>query len=324
MKSLTPLEKEKSLPIFSDEKAEITYATGYDFEYNTTVEEFTFKLAEKSGMLILDPRPASSTLETIYPKDYEPYQFHRMPWILRKARSLIQGFKAKSLLKLLPTDAKVLDIGCGNGSLLQIIKEKSKSTQLHANDFSKDCMNELNKLGFSTHNCSYEKIELYDYFDAIILNQVIEHFSDPRSLLLHCNKLLKRGGVLFIETPSIDGVDAKIFAKKYWGGYHFPRHFYLFNEDSLKRLADECDLKTESVTYIASPAFWTQSFHHTLLDKGFARLAKIMHLKNIPLTALVTIIDMLTIVLGGKTSNMRLIARKIGAIQKHENRQEIV
>jgi SAM-dependent methyltransferase len=187
MKSLTPLEKEKSLPIFSDEKAEITYATGYDFEYNTTVEEFTFKLAEKSGMLILDPRPASSTLESIYPKDYEPYQFHRMPWILRKARSLIQGFKAKSLLKLLPTDAKVLDIGCGNGSLLQIIKEKSKSTQLHANDFSKDCMNELNKLGFSTHNCSYEKIELYDYFDAIILNQVIEHFSDPRSLLLHCD-----------------------------------------------------------------------------------------------------------------------------------------
>lgn len=311
MSQLGSLEKEKSRSIFSDENAETIYAAGYDFEYNTTREEFAFKLAEKSGMLILDPRPAPSTLRTIYPKEYEPYQFHQMPWILREARNLVQGFKVKTLLKYLPNDAKVLDIGCGNGSLLQIIKEKSTSSQLHANDLSKECMDELKEMGFVTHNCSYEEIELYDYFDAIILNQVIEHFSDPRSLLLHCNRLLKRGGILFIETPSIDGIDAKLFARRYWGGYHFPRHFYLFNENSLKRLIDECNLKTERINYIASPAFWTQSFHHLLLDNGFPKLAKIMHLKNIPLTALVTALDMLTVALGKRTSNMRLIAKKL-------------
>jgi SAM-dependent methyltransferase len=311
MSKFESLEKEKSQSIFSDENTEAIYATGYDFEYKTTTEEFTFKLAEKSRMLILDPRPAPLALGTIYPKEYEPYQFHRMPWILRKARNLVQGFKVKTLLKHLPNAAKVLDIGCGNGSLLQIIKDKSKSNELHANDLSKECMDELKKMGFVTHNCSYEEIELYDYFDAIILNQVIEHFSDPRSLLLHCNKLLKRGGVLFIETPSIDGADAKLFAKRYWGGYHFPRHFYIFNEGSLKRLLDECAFKTQCVNYIASPAFWTQSFHHLLLDKGFPTLARIMHLKNIPLTVLVTTIDMLAIAFGKRTSNMRLIAKKI-------------
>lgn len=311
MSQLGELEKEKSRSIFSDENIEITYATGYDFEYTTTTEEYAFKLAEKSGMLVLDPRPAPSALEIIYPKEYEPYQFHRMPWVLRKARNMVQGFKVNTLLMHLPTDAKILDIGCGNGSLLQIIKEKSENTQLHANDLSKECMDELQKMGFVTHNCSYAEIALYDFFDAIILNQVIEHFSDPRSLLLHCNKLLKKGGILFIETPSIDGIDAKIFARRYWGGYHFPRHFYLFNEDSLKRLADECAFKTVRVNYIASPAFWTQSFHHLLLDKGFPMLAKIMHLKNIPLTVLMTIVDMLSVAFGKRTSNMRLIAKKI-------------
>src|SRR5690606_13103582 len=108
----------------------------------------------------------------------------------------------------------------------------------------------------------FKKIELKGYFDLIILNQVIEHFPNPDELLMTCRMLLKPEGRIFIETPSIDGLDFKVFKNGAWGGYHIPRHFYIFNEKTISKLLVQCGYSVEAIEYLASPAFWTQSLHH--------------------------------------------------------------
>jgi hypothetical protein len=40
-----------------------------------------------------------------------------------------------------------------------------------------------------------------------------------------------------IVTDNTDALDFKIFKGGYWGGYHFPRHWNLFNRKSLTKLA---------------------------------------------------------------------------------------
>jgi SAM-dependent methyltransferase len=308
---MNTMELENAFPLLTSDHKGPVVASGYDFEYGTTLQEFSFQEHSPSGILALDPRPAPASLGIIYPDEYEPYQFEKLGKLLFKLRALVQRKKVNALQQLLPPEARILDLGCGNGALLRLIRNHRAARQweLHGNDLSKKCMDQLRMEGFQTHYCSCTDIDLPQFFDAIILNQVIEHFANPAEILESCKTLLKPGGILFIETPSTDGLDARLFRGRHWGGYHFPRHFYLFNASNLRMLLEEKGFQITSTRYLASPAFWLQSLHHKLMDKGFGTLAKLFHLKNIPLTAAFTVFDTITIVLGAKSSNMRIIAR---------------
>ena len=122
--------------------------------------------------------------------------------------------------------------------------------------------------------------------------------------------LVRPGGALYIETPSTDGLDARLFRSRYWGGYHFPRHWSLFDESSLRRLVEQHGFETARVDYLASPAFWVQSFHHMFMDKNYSRhVVNFWTIRNPLALAIFTILD--TVSAGiGKTSNIRLIARR--------------
>lgn len=44
-----------------------------------------------------------------------------------------------------------------------------------------------------------------DYFDAILIDSVIEHVSNPQAMLIECQRVLKRGGILFVVFPPFYG-----------------------------------------------------------------------------------------------------------------------
>jgi ubiquinone/menaquinone biosynthesis C-methylase UbiE len=305
------IETEQAFSPFASDITEYEYACGIDFEYDTCLNEFIFKKAVPSGLLILNPRPAKEAISAIYPSNYEPYQFDCLPPLVKKARNLVQRRKALCIRKELSFDARILDIGCGAGSLLRVLREVgSRNWELHGNDLHKESLLSLSRVGFKVHHCDVENIPMNSYFDAIILNQVIEHMPDVRKMLDTCHRLLKLGGKIFIETPSTEGLDAKIFAKRHWGGYHFPRHFYLFNEATAQRLLVESRFKVKTIHYLSSPSFWVQSIHHNLMDRGQSRLARLFTIRNPLVMAIFTFIDLATLMLRGKTSNMRIIATK--------------
>lgn len=305
------IETETAYSLFKEDTMEEFLTEGRDYEYGTCSNTFTFVRSQPSGLIYLKERPTDKEMGVIYPTNYEPYQFNKLPPMTRKAREFVQRGKITSLKKHVSPTGKILDLGCGNGTLLKLAKKFGPSTwELHANDLSHEMMNELKADGFQTHSCRAEDIELREYFDAIILNQVIEHFSDVNKLLETCRKLLKPSGLIIIETPSTDGLDAKIFRKKYWGGYHIPRHFYLFNEALLVRLGENHKYSIVEVNYLASPAFWVQSVSHVLKDNQLNRFSSFFKVKNLFIVAFFTLLDMIRIVLGLKTSNVRVIFRK--------------
>jgi SAM-dependent methyltransferase len=286
-------------------------ATGYDFEYRSCANQFEIRCAGEDDLLYVFPQPTAEALGTIYPPEYLPFQFHELRGVVGWARDLVQGRKAKAILSLAGSDGKILDVGTGSGALVrQLARVKGSRTNIYANDFSDAILGPLKAQGFETIVGLAEHLHVPEQFQVICLIQVVEHLQNPVRVVARLTGLLAPGGHLFIETPSTEGTDSRLFRRRYWGGYHFPRHFWLFNARSLRRLLTDAGLEVAEVRYLCSPAFWIQSFHHALLDHGWFRLARFFSERDPLLLAIFTALDMVLIVLGVKTSNIRVVARK--------------
>lgn len=286
-----------------------------DFEYRTCSNEFTFGECADCGTVYLVDRPDASGLGTIYPDSYIPYSFneHLGP-IIAFARNVVQKKKVGPVRQYAPEKALVVDVGCGGGEFLRILRDSGDSSwRLVGVDISERAMDVLKQLNIEGVLGRFEEMEWpLPAPDVIVMNQVIEHLEDPKAVVARSFDLLRPGGVLMMETPSVDAWDAKLFRKRHWGGWHTPRHWVLYTPETLKRLADEAGFETVEVTHLLSPNFWLQSLHHKLSEGGALsrRLAKLFDVSNPVALPIATLIDVVQIRLTGKTSNFRLVARK--------------
>ena len=150
-------------------------------------------------------------------------------------------------------------------------------------------------------------------FDLAITHQLIEHVRDPRDLLAKLRGILKPGGVLSVETPDIDAWDFRLLSRRYWAGYHIPRHFYIFNKSNFTELAREVGFEVVSTRSLVNPVFWIHSIQSYCADKPWLRrIAKFFHHQNVLMLALFTPLEILQTRLAGTSSNMQINLRRIG------------
>lgn len=75
-------------------------------------------------------------------------------------------------------------------------------------------------------------------YDLITIAHVVEHVHEPATLLLHCRRLLKPGGTIWLETPNIESLGHARFGKN-WRGLEPPRHLVVFNRRTLRSLLQQ-------------------------------------------------------------------------------------
>ena len=106
-------------------------------------------------------------------------------------------------------------------------------------------------------------------------------------------------------------LDFALFRRRYWGGYHFPRHFNLFDPAGLSRLLGETGFEVQSIKPKLQPVHWAWSFHHAFQERGFPDWwTRLFHIKNAPVMAACSAIDLVQFLPLRRTSNMQVIARK--------------
>lgn len=282
-----------------------------DFEYRTTGdEEFRLTQCRRCAVVLLDPRPADAEIARLYPPDYEPYRFDQLPRLVRKARAFIQRRKVAVLTRFVPPGGTIVDVGCGGGALLRSVREHSRQPfTLIGWDYPGPHLEELARDGFAVIAAPIAAAHVPPDVDLFVMNQVIEHVPYPDRLVSMLKDALKPGGHIVIETPDTDGLDARLFSSRHWGGYHTPRHLVLFNQKNLRTLVKRSGLEVVHTEHLASPAFWIQSFHHRALESPLSSLARWCTIRNVPLMAAVSAFDVARSSLG-PTSNQRLVARK--------------
>ena len=248
----------------------VQIGAGEDFEYRTTDDCFTAVKCRSCSLIYLNPRPTLADMETIYPADYHAFDFSEEDYgLVHKIRSRLEAKRLLEYCGPLPDGARILDVGCGDGFHLRLLREfGNKSWDLEGVDLDRRAIEAAERAGSNVHFGSIESLDLKpESYDVIYTIQTIEHVERPDEFLAAVSRLVKPGGRVVIVTDNTDSVDFGLFKKGYWGGYHFPRHLNLFNKTSLSKLAQKTGLLVDGLTTIVSPVNWVYSIHNALVDK---------------------------------------------------------
>lgn len=240
-----------------------------EHEYdNTTAVKFPV-LQCTCGHVFLQPRPAVADIQKIYPQDYYSFGENKtnpdsfVSRIIEKSR--ISALNTR-LIPFLPETKgrpfRILDVGCGDGKFLDLIKTMVPEVETFGVDASPNAVANAEIKGHKIWCGIFEEIDIPEnYFDAILSYHVIEHVARPDIFLTQCRKALRPKGVLLIETPSIDTGAFKLFRSGLWGGYHAPRHWHLFGAKTFSILAENAGLRVNHCQSSPSGTFWVWTFH---------------------------------------------------------------
>ena len=169
----------------------------------------------------------------------------------------------------------VLDVGGGSGWMLDYVRSIDPiATHLTVVDLNESSRVEVESKGYIFIKNSIETLNLNKSFDFILLLNILEHVQYPRNLLMNMYKHLNVGGVLLIKTPNTKSLNFKLFHKYYWGGYHCPRHFVLFNRSLLDSVIKDIGFKILSFKYTQGGPQWAASILGTFNPNGFVPMYK--------------------------------------------------
>lgn len=145
---------------------------------------------------------------------------------------------SKHILGLLK--GKLLDVGCGAGSLTGWLKKHKKSLDVYGVDFSKSAIKIARKRFASIHflACNIYKLPFTEnYFDSVVMSHVLEHLENPGRALDEICRVIKKNGIFFSITPMENETfvikPPKKLSEKYFG------HLQQFNRRSLIALYKE-------------------------------------------------------------------------------------
>ena len=292
-------------------------AAGFDYEYETCGNEWFYHACDSCGHVQIESLPVQTALSIIYPSNYYSYLINDLvhPMALWGKR-LLDRYKFKEIVRRMHfTPSSYLDVGCGDGRYLQMMIESGmQPNRVFGVELDSKAVAHAQSNGLNVSQCRIEDATNLpmEGIDLITMFHVIEHVARPDKVVNKLRGLLVAGGMLAIETPNIDSLDARLSKKGLWGGYHIPRHWHVFTPKSMKMLLENAGYDVVAIRYQTGHAFWLWTLHHWLKYKqGYGGLARFCHpLRNLPLLALVTLFDIVRAKLGARTSAMLVLAIK--------------
>lgn len=168
--------------------------------------------------------------------------------------------------------ARLLDVGCGSGDFLEFARTAGWDvTGLEVDPVAAGIAAErgirvvqrpLQEAGFADST-----------FDAVTMNHVIEHISEPPAALREIRRILKPSGLLWIATPNVDSPLRRQLGRS-WRGLEVPRHLVLFGRKALRKTIEDSGFLPPSWPRAYPLTRWIWNASHAERDRarGYAKL----------------------------------------------------
>jgi 2-polyprenyl-3-methyl-5-hydroxy-6-metoxy-1,4-benzoquinol methylase len=209
------------------------------------------------GLSYTNPRPKASEILKGYGNCIDE------TYLLESSSRSINAHFSLNTIKPFASQGKLLEIGSSVGYFLNAARTDFEVTGLEPSTWA--CEEAKRRFSLQCYAESFESSPSITgkTFDVVAMSDVIEHLLDPKAALLSCGSLLKKGGILYLVTPDIGSLSAKIM-RAYWWGLR-PAHIYYFDRATITRMLREAGfevLLVKSFGRIFSYAYWLSRLRH--------------------------------------------------------------
>lgn len=165
---------------------------------------------------------------------------------IRLSRKYLSFLKLKYCLEdLKKVRGRILDVGCGAGGFAKAIKFYRNDLEVYGIDISKKAIlkAQKNPEGVIFKEGSIYKLPFKDgFFDAVSIEDVLEHLEDPEKGIIEIARVLKKGGVFQFFSP-LEGELFSLYSLLYKFGWRkkekFVGHIQRFKRSNLEELLQE-------------------------------------------------------------------------------------
>lgn len=202
---------------------------------------FSIVRCENCGFVYVNSVPSKRQLNQFY-HTFDYYNVDAVEKVIRQ-----DATRSLQKIELYKNTGSLLDIGCGRGFFMD--EARKRGWEVQGIDYSKNVIDYARTvLHLNAQRSDVFSVTSEKKFDVVTLNQVIEHILNPKDLIQKCYDLLNSKGIIYIATPNIESLAAKV-AKEYFDHLIPPLHLGYFSQETLSRLLEESHFR---ILYLGS------------------------------------------------------------------------
>jgi ubiquinone/menaquinone biosynthesis C-methylase UbiE len=209
----------------------------YSIKRNKRV--FEVVKCQNCGLVFMNPIPSDKEIRDMYSPGYYDGTSAYSYYDERKNKiysMCLHKKRMENIEKVMKTKGKILDVGASFGFFVRTAERMGwdaygVEVSKYSSDYAK------NELGLKVSNCTLEQAGFPgNYFDVIHMAEVVEHLQDPKKVLKECNRILKKNGLLVIQTSDIDSIYARVMGKNW--DWFLPGHLHYFSRRTLGKMLE--------------------------------------------------------------------------------------
>lgn len=222
---------------------------------------FRFMRCDGCGLVYQSPRLRFEHIGSYYDDEYIAHR-KKTDWgFLTPVYNWAMGKHDRDKLALVhryksvDADSRVLDVGCGAGTFLARLAEKTGASVFGVDFKDLSSLPWMDSVEFRRGTLAEQDFG-GERFDLITMWHFLEHDYTPLDTLSRARDLLAPEGRMLIEVPNLDSVSYRLF-KERWPGLQAPQHTVLFDAKTLPGMIEKAGLRVcHHLSYGAFPSYF--------------------------------------------------------------------
>ncbi|HSR49189.1 MAG TPA: class I SAM-dependent methyltransferase [Acidobacteriota bacterium] len=216
-------------------------------------DQFTLHYCSSCGLIFQKEDEVAERIGEFYPPGYWWKPGGKVSGLEKAYRDWVLQRDQLAFLRAVtdePASVRLLDIGCGNGTLVEAALEAGFDA--HGLEQSPEaCELARQKAPGRIFTGSEEQlVEAGETFDLITLFHTLEHLPQPFRYLRNLQKLLRKPGKLVVQVPNTGSLQARLLGRR-WYGLDCPRHLYNYNLYNLMHLLGRAGYRVHRVRHFS-------------------------------------------------------------------------
>jgi ubiquinone/menaquinone biosynthesis C-methylase UbiE len=148
------------------------------------------------------------------------------------------------ILSAINLNSKVLDVGCGSGELIRLLRRIGFSNLTGIDPL-------ISKESYNSKGLRILKRYLHmldEQFDLVMLHHSFEHMPDPHSVFSQLYRVMSPGANLLIRTPVVPSYAWNQYGVD-WVQLDAPRHLFIYSVKSMMWLSEKVGLSLLNVQF---------------------------------------------------------------------------